>query len=39
MTTVMEPGETVDRISGWHAHPKCPHHQPVAGAQQQPKEA
>jgi len=35
----LEPGETVDRISGWHAHPKCPHHQPVAGAQQQPKEA
>lgn len=22
----MEPGETADRISGWHLHPDCPHH-------------
>ncbi|MGW1961793.1 hypothetical protein ACWCPD_16130 [Streptomyces sp. NPDC001935] len=22
----MEPSETVDRISGWHVHPRCPHH-------------
>lgn len=26
----MEPGESVDRVSGWHVMPTCPRHQPAA---------